>query len=30
MGSYFFKQISTLWLDNRDVQGRNEVRWHLW
>jgi len=29
MCRYFFKQISPFWLDNRDVQGRNEVRWPL-
>jgi len=29
MGRYFCKQISPFWLDNRDVQGRNEVRWGL-
>ena len=28
MGRYFCKQISLFWLNNRDVQGRNEVRWH--
>jgi len=27
MGRYFCKQISSFWLDNRDVQERNEVRW---
>jgi len=27
MGRYFCKQISPFWLDNRDVQGRNEFRW---
>jgi len=27
MGRYFCKQISPFWLDNRDVQRRNEVRW---
>ena len=26
MGRYFCQQISPFWLDNRDVQGRNEVR----
>jgi len=29
MGRYFCKQISPYWLDSRDVQGRNEVRWRL-
>jgi len=29
MGRYFCEQISPFWLDNRDVQGRNEVRWRL-
>jgi len=29
MGRYFCKQISPFWLDNRDVQGRKEVRWRL-
>ena len=29
MGRYFCKQISPFWLDNRDVQGRYEVRWRL-
>jgi len=29
MARYFCKQISPFWLDNRDVQGRNEVRWRL-
>ena len=29
MDRYFCKQISSFWLDNRDVQGRNEVRWRL-
>jgi len=29
MGRYFCKEISSFWLDNRDVQGRNEVRWRL-
>ena len=28
MARYFCKQISSFWLDNRDVQGRNDVvRW---
>jgi len=27
MDRYFCKQISSFWLNNRDVQGRNEVRW---
>ena len=27
MGRYCCKQISPFWLDNSDVQGRNEVRW---
>ena len=26
---HFCKQISPFWLDNRDVQGRNEIRWRL-
>jgi len=26
---YFCKQISPFWLDNRNVQGRNEVGWRL-
>jgi len=29
MGRYSCKLISPFWLDNRDVQGRNEVRWRL-
>jgi len=29
MGRCFCKQISPFWLDNRDVQERNEVRWRL-
>jgi len=29
MGRYLCKLISPFWLDNRDVQGRNEVRWRL-
>ena len=29
MGRYFCKQILPFWLDNLDVQGRNEVRWRL-
>jgi len=29
MGRYFCQEISPFWLDNRDVQGRNEVRWGL-
>jgi len=29
VGRYFCKQISPVWLDSRDVQGRNEVRWRL-
>jgi len=30
MGRYFCKQVSSFWLDNRDVQGRiDEVRWRL-
>jgi len=29
MGRSFCKQISPFWLDNRDVQGRNDVRWRL-
>jgi len=29
MGRYFCKQLSPFWLDNRDVQGRKEVRWRL-
>ena len=29
MDRYFCKQISRFWLDNRDVQRLNEVRWHL-
>ena len=29
IGRCFCKQISPFWLDNRDVQGRNEVRWRL-
>ena len=29
MGRYFCKKNSPFWLDNRDVQGRNEVRWRL-
>ena len=28
-GRYFCKQISPFWLDNLDVQGRNEVKWCL-
>ena len=29
-GRYFCKQISSFWLDNRDVQGcKDEVRWRL-
>ena len=27
IGRYFCKHISSFWLDNRDVQERNEVRW---
>jgi len=30
MYRYFCKQISPFWLlDNHDMQGRNEARWHL-
>jgi len=29
MGRYLCKQISPFWLENRDVQERNEVRWRL-
>jgi len=29
MGRYFCKQISPIWLNNRDVQGLNKVRWPL-
>ena len=29
MDRYYCKQISSFWLDNRDVQGRNEARWRL-
>ena len=29
MGRYFCKQIWPFWLDNRDVQECNKVKWHL-
>ena len=29
MDRYFCKKISPFWLDNRDVQARNDVRWRL-
>ena len=29
IGRYSCQQISSFWPDNRDVQGRNEVRWRL-
>jgi len=29
MDRYFCKQISSFWLENREMQRRNEVRWRL-